>query len=338
MNYSKYLKPMALAGLFFLPMTGLLAQQKQHPSHRFYLKATGSYFFSVSNGQFPNVGPYPPYDEQVAVNPSTGASTVLSEKVLTGSYGAGVRAGLSGGYEINKYISVEASFNYFHSKQNLMTRTITTIQGTSTVVGTIQSNGHVNAVDIAPSLVISPGYTKWNPYVRFGFAVPLWGRLYIVTDATATNSVPGQPATIVAQTTLGRKEEVKPAITIGFQGAMGLTYTLNKRFGIFLETEYRNIPVKSDSKKVTSYHAVTQIINTTNGQPVGPAQTRNLSDLSVAERNTNYVTTLDQGSNTPVSTSGLVTTYKNDNIPANDLKSYINIGGLGINLGVKFRL
>ncbi|WP_315820318.1 hypothetical protein [Paraflavitalea speifideaquila] len=74
-----------------------------------------------------------------------------------------------------------------------MTRSITTIQGTNTVVGSIESNGHVDAVDFAPSIVLSPGYKKLNPYMRFGFAVPLWGRLYIETDAAKTSSVQGQP-------------------------------------------------------------------------------------------------------------------------------------------------
>src|SRR5688572_23808821 len=153
-------------------------------SGKFYMKAAGGYFFSVSNGQFPDVGPYPPRDEHVAVNPATGASTTISEKVLTGSYGEGVRGGLSFGYNFNQYIAVEGTFNYFHSKKNLMTRNLTTIQGTNTKAGSVESYGHVNAVDFAPSLVISPGFAKLNPYVRFGVVVPLWGRLFIETDAS----------------------------------------------------------------------------------------------------------------------------------------------------------
>ena len=31
------------------------------------------------------------------------------------------------------------------------------------------------------------------------------------------------------------------------------------------------------------------------------------------------------------------TMYKNDDMPANDFKSYINIGGLGANAGVRWR-
>lgn len=307
-------------------------------SGKFYMKAAGGYFFSVSPGQFPDVGPYPPRDQHDAVNPATGATTTLSEKVLTGSYGEGVRGGLSFGYNFNQYVAVEGTFNYFHSKKNLMTRNLTTIQGTQTKVGGVESHGHVTAIDFAPSLVISPGFEKLNPYVRFGVVVPLWGRLYIETDASRsrTSAVPGQPATIVAQTDIHRKEEIEPNPTIGFQGAMGVTYPLGKRFDLFAEAEYRNVPVKGKNKEVTEYEEVTNIVNTTNGQVIS-TQSRGLNDLSTAERNTEYVTTLDQNSNTPTGTTGAKTNYKDDNAPSNDLKSYINIGGLGLNLGVRVR-
>lgn len=304
----------------------------------FYFKVAGGYFFSVSPGQFPDVGPYPPRDEHVAVNPNNGNTTTLREKVLTGSYGEGVRGGVSAGYVINPFISVELTVNYFSSKKNLMTRNLTTIQNTETEVGKIESKGHVQAVDVAPSIVISPGYEKFNPYVRFGFVVPVWGRLYIETDASRTSAVAGQPSFVQAKTVISRKEEIEPSPTIGFQGALGVTYAINKRFGIFLEAEYRNVPVKSKSKEVTSYRENTKIINTNTGQQVGNDINRGLGDLSVAERNTDYVTTLDQNSNTPTGTSGTTTNYKNNNAPANDLKSYINIGGLGANLGLRIRL
>ncbi|MBO9151809.1 outer membrane beta-barrel protein [Chitinophaga sp. GCM10012297] len=327
----KTLLCLALLATAFMTRT-----QAQSTPGKFYMKVAGGYFFSVSPGQFPDVGPYPPRDEHVAVNPATGATTTISERVLTGSYGEGVRGGLSFGYTLNKYFAIEGTFNYFHSKKNLMTKNVTTVQGTNTVVGSIESHGHVNAIDFAPSLVVSPGYEKFNPYVRFGFVVPLWGKLYIETDATRTSAVPGQPAAVVAQTAIHRKEEIKPNPTFGFQGALGFNYAVARRLDIFAEAEYRNVPVRSKSKEVTEYDEVTRIVNTATGAEVG-RQTRNLNDLSTAERETEYVTVLDQNSNTPTGTTGTTTQYKNNDAPANDLKSYINIGGLGLNAGVRFR-
>lgn len=306
---------------------------------KFYLKATGGYFFSIFHGQFPNVGPYPPQDVRREVDPATGAMTTLSQKVLTGSYGQGARGGLTFGYNINKYLAIEGSFNYYHSSKNLMTRNITTAKGSGAEMGRIESNGHVNAIDFAPGLVISPGYEKINPYVRFGMVVPLWGRLIIETDATQLSrpaGVPLPPGAMV-KTDIHRKEEIKPNPTIGFQGAMGVSFNISHRFDIFVEAEYRNVPVGSKSKEVTSYEEKNNVINPANGSVLSSLPGRGLNDLSTAERNTEYVTTLDQNSNTPTGTQGSKTNYKDNNKASNDLKSYINIGGLGANAGVKFR-
>jgi hypothetical protein len=317
------------------------AQAPVNKEKGFYLKAAGSYFFSVTPGQFPNVGPYEPKEVFQTVNPVTGATTITSQKILTGSYGAGTRAGISGGYNFNRYIAVELAGNYFHSKQNLMTHQVTTIQGTSTKAGEVTSHGHVNALDVAPSLVISPGFQgKWNPYMRFGVVVPVWGRLIIETEGYRLSSVTGQP-TLSAQTNIQRKEEITPNATIGFQGALGVTYKAGNRLSLFLETEYKNIPVAGKSKEVTEYNEVTNVISNTNGSTVSTSS-RNLDGLSTAERYTTYHTTIDQNSNTPTGTTDPThptqTQYKDNTKPADDLRSYINIGGLGLNLGIRLRI
>lgn len=311
------------------------AQDNSSAHSKWYLKATGGYFFSVSPGQFPNVGPYPPQDLHTQFNPGSPNANhmdTLSRRVLTGSYGEGFRGGLSVGYNINKYLAVEASFNYYHSRKNLMTRQSTTLVGGNTELGHVESHGYVNAVDFAPGLVVSPGYEKVNPYVRFGFVVPLWGRLYIETDANQTTAV---SPTTQALTTISRKEEVKPNVTIGFQGALGVSFKVGSRFDVFVETEYRNVPVKSKEKEITQYNETTKLVAA--GKVVGESS-RTLDQLSYAEKHTIYQTTLDQNSNTPINQQGTKVIYKDDSKASNDLKSYINIGGLGANVGVKFRL
>lgn len=303
------------------------------PQSKFYMKAGGGYFFSVFPGQFPDVGPYPPHDIRSTINPANGQTTTVSDKVLTGSYGEGARGGLTFGWNINRFIALEGTVNYYHSKKNLMTRQITTIQGSGQVAGSIESYGYANAFDFAPGIVINPGFENINPYVRFGMVIPFYGRLHIETDANTTTPV---AATVVARTVIHREEEVHPNITLGFQGALGVTIPVAGKLDIFVETEYRNVPAKSKKKEVTAYEESTQVVNSGSGQVISTQQ-RGLNDLSTAERHTDYVTTLDQTSNTPVGREGAATRYKNDNEPANDLKSYINIGGLGANAGVRFR-
>lgn len=325
-----------------LGMTALLltqAAQAQNIPKKMYLKVAGGYFFSVSPGQFPDVGPYPPRDIRNTVNPATGAITEVFERVLTGSYGEGIRGGISVGYNFNRYIGIEGTFNYFHSQENLMTRNVSVFEGINKDAARIESDGHVNAVDFAPSLVFSPGLEKFNPYARFGFVVPLWGKLIIETEAMRMSRPAGVPlpAGAMVRTEIRRTEEIKPNPTFGFQGALGFNYNASRRIDVFAEAEYRNVPVRSKSKEVTEYNETNKVVNLQTDAVLSELPGRTLNDLSYAERHTEYVTVLDENSNTPTGTSGSRTTYKDDDAPANDLKSYINIGGLGINAGIRIK-
>lgn len=310
--------------------------QDVKPASKFYVKIAGGYYFSVFPGQFPKVGNYEPHDLHLEYNPATESSTPVSEKVLTGSYGAGGRGGLSFGWNINRYIAVEGTFNYYRSKKNLMTREVTTMAGSNQTIGKIESHGYVEAIDFAPGVVISPGREKVNPYVRFGVVVPLWGVLKIETDASRSGTAAVGGQTVLTQTTIHRKETVKPNVTIGFQGALGVAFPVAKMLDIFVEAEYRNIPVRSKEKEVTEYDEAISLLNPANGTVIS-TQRRGLNDLSTAERHTKFESSLDRNSNTPVSQQGATVTYKNNDQPANDLKSYINIGGLGTNVGLRWR-
>jgi hypothetical protein len=314
-----------------------LQAQSIQPDSKFYLKIGGGYYFSVFPGQFPKVGAYEPHDEHNVFDPTTNTTTTVSEKVLTGSYGGGGRGGLTFGWNINRYIAVEGSFNYYRSKKNLMTREITTLSGSTQVVGSIIAHGYVNAVDFAPAVVFNPGFEKVNPYVRLGMILPLWGRLNIETDANVSGTTVLSGQTVLTQTIIHREEKVEPNITLGFQGAFGVAFPISPKLDIFVEAEYKNVPVKSKKKKVSDYDETINLLNPATGAVIA-TQHRGLNNLSTAEKNTTYVTTLDQNSNTPVSQTGATVTYKNNDQPANDLKSYINIGGLGANAGLRWRL
>jgi len=329
-------KAALMAALCAVASMSTTQAQNIKPTSKFYVKIAGGYYFSVFPGQFPKVGSYQPHDQHLEYNPTTATSTSVSEKVLTGSYGAGGRGGLSFGWNINRYIAVEGTFNYYRSKKNLMTREVTTMAGSNQTLGKIESHGFVDAIDFAPGVVISPGFEKVNPYVRFGMVIPLWGNLKIETDASRSGTATVGGQTVLTQTSIHRNETVKPNVTIGFQGAMGVAFPVAKKLDIFVEAEYRNIPVRSKKKEVTAYDETISLLNPVNGSVISQ-QHRGLNDLSTAERHTKYVTTLDQTSNTPVSQQGATVTYKHNDQPANDLKSYINIGGLGANVGLRWR-
>jgi hypothetical protein len=325
------------------PQMGATAPLPKKGPSKFYVALNGGYFFNVSPGEFPNVGPFGPYQTTAYVDPSTGTQTsVTSNKILTGSFGQGFRGGVTVGMDVNKYVSLELAFHYFKSNKNLMTQQVYYAEGGAAgapPVLDVTSRGYVDAIDVAPAVVISPGFTHGlNPYVRFGLVVPVYGRLKIHTDGSAEGETVVGGAPYITEATFHRDEAVKPDFTLGFQGAFGLSYPVTHCLSVFVEAEYRNVPVESKSKEVTAYQETDQVINPSNGQTV-QTTTVGLSSLPTAERNTNYQTTLDQNSNTPTDNpaTNLHPTYKDENSPSNDLKSYINIGGLGANIGLKWR-
>lgn len=288
----------------------------------FYLKPTGSYFLKVTPVEFPNVGSLQPRDYVFSINPSNGAQTRISERTITGSFGQGWRAGLTGGFRFNDVVAVELGVNYFRSEENTMAKQTGYI-GNNRVLA-LEAVGQVSALDLTPSLVFHlPTQMKFKPYLKMGAVVPVYGYLDInttVSDQTGTIARTVNPNFTAIELT--RSERVKPKPTIGFLGAAGFSYPIGKNISFFSEVEYRNVSVNSDSKEVRSFNATGTLGN-------GAKVNVGLSDLPTAVRETNYHKTLTSSSNV----AG--TANYNPNQPSDDLKSYINIGGLGLNVGLK---
>jgi len=291
----------------------------------FYLKPTGSYFLKVTPVEFPNVGPLQPRDYVFSVNPSTGAQTRISEEAITGSFGQGWRAGLTGGFRFNEIVAFEMGVNYFESEKNTMAKQTGYI-GNNQVLG-LQAVGQVAAIDVTPTIVFHlPTEAKFKPYLKMGAVLPVYGYLDI---NTAVNDQTGSIARTVnpnfAAIELTRTERIKPKPTLGYIGAAGFNIPIGAKISFFSEVEYRNVSVNGDSKEVTKFAAIGTL---TNGTKVPVS----LSDLPVGTRETNYHKTLTASSNI-AGTAGY-----DPNKPSDDLKSYINIGGLGLNVGIKIGL
>ncbi|WP_199138744.1 outer membrane beta-barrel protein [Pedobacter sp. ASV12] len=288
----------------------------------FYLKPTGSYFLKVTPVEFPNVGSLQPRDYVFSINPSSGAQTRISESTITGSFGQGWRAGLTGGFRFNNVVAVELGVNYFQSEKNTMAKQTGYI-GNNRVLA-LEAVGQVSALDLTPSLVFHlPTQMKFKPYLKMGAVVPVYGYLDINTtasDQTGTIAKTVNPNFVAIELT--RSERVKPKPTLGFIGAAGFNYPIGKNISFFSEIEYRNVSVNSDSKEVKSFNATGTLAN-------GTKVNVGLNDLPTAVRETNYHKTLTPSSNV----AG--TANYNPNQPSDDLKSYINIGGLGLNVGLK---
>ncbi|UKJ05772.1 outer membrane beta-barrel protein [Solitalea lacus] len=313
--------------------TGALAQNvdvEPKAGRGWYIRGGASYFFSITPGEFPNVSEFQPYATQGnLLNPATGARDTTYMKNLTGSYGEGVRGGIAGGYMFNKTLGVEVDVNYFKSVKNLMSSDEVFAGGN--VIASRKSRGYVQAVTLAPSLVFAlPIEGKFKPYTRIGFTVPLWGTLTIESSGKRPGIITDPNSPLLGQqiiTEVSRVEKVDPKPTIGFQGALGVSYKFMENLGFYAETEYRNIPVGSKNKETTEYTRVTRLA--ANGTVI---QSRGINDLKTYERQTNYQKELTTTSNNRITNKASF----DENKPLDDNRNYINIGGLGFSVGLKY--
>ena len=148
-----------------------------------------------------------------------------------------------------------------------------------------------------------------------------------VAAAQGTASAPGTRTNLV----LNREERINPNATIGFQSALGFDYKVSSRISVFSELEYRNVSVGGKDKDLKKYDGTaTVVVNATN-TPAG-SKALTLSDQTVGDREVNYHKTINSGMNVKGSAN-----YDSTK-PSDELRSYINIGGLGLNVGLKFKL
>lgn len=306
--------------VMFAATMGVWAQE----GRGFYLKPTGSYFIKVTPVEFPNVGELQPRDRVVNINPLTGAQTLVSEEAITGSFGQGWRAGLTGGFRFSPVVAFELGVNYFESEKQTMARQTGYNQFNGNMLISIHSRGQVKAVDLTPTLVFHvPTSKNFRPYLKIGAVVPVHGYLAIATSLNdQTGTVASEVNAAFRAIELTREERIEPKPTIGFLGAAGFSVPIGPKISFFSEIEYRNVSVSSDKKEVTKFDGV----GTT---ATGARVPVTINDLPTAQRYTDYHKKIDQSSNVPGNAS------YDENKRGDDLRSYINIGGLGMNVGLK---
>lgn len=309
-----------------------LAQEKG-----FYIKPSGSYFIKVTPVEFPAINGQLARDRMITIT-GTGATatTTTSETALTGSFGQGFRAGLVGGYQFNSIIGLEVGFNYFSSqKQDMLKQTV--VNNGSTALS-LHAVGQVRAFDVAPALVFRlPSTGKFQPYSKIGVIVPVAGYLEINTEindqtgqiatSQGTISPPGTRTALM----LTREERINPRPTVGFQSALGFDYKIGNGVSLFSELEYRNISVGGKDKELKKYAGTaTVIVNATN--TVAGSRALTLEDQAAGDREVKYHKKI----NSTMNVKGQAN--YDPSRPSDDLRSYINIGGLGLNVGVKINM
>lgn len=139
-----------------------------------------------------------------------------SEQVQSLSYASGGRVALGMDYMMTPYVGFGVTGEY------LLGRTISSEKNTANDFIRVES--FARAFAIRPSVVLTAGSEKINPFIRLGaaFAFPR-------IKSTAER---GQPTALVL------KDEVYGGTAFGFSGSLGAKYTLSDRVDLFAEAEY----------------------------------------------------------------------------------------------------
>lgn len=277
----------------------------------FYTRIGGGYSFESGKTEFNNADPNGltgiMQSTDVTINADGSAVNVKS---LNGTVGAGIKANFTVGYMFNPYVGAELGVSYFHGDKILIGR----LSGPQVMS---EENTYLRGVDVAPGIFITPNFSKVNPYARIGAIIPVAGKLNIETMARQLDGG-GAGTDLVVKA----KSEVTSQFSVGYFGALGITYPLTDKISIFGEVEIKNLSIKSKSAKIVEYSTTAE----TGGQSqLIPDQ--QLADLSVYEREFEFTDEYNQSTTTP----------PNQNQPRKIPLQFANASGTGFNFGISYK-
>lgn len=226
--------------ILFLLCISTFAQKKgkQLPSQEnsFYVALQTGYQFATGNTQTFNG-----YNNSTIETSNTNAT--YKTNIL--SLGKGINFGLNLGYNFNQHVAFELGVGYLKGAT-------TTFKDTDFDGDYIEYGYQSKFVQIKPTIVLSGGFSKINPYVKFGLQVNSGSFDRIATRKTGSNILN------IIQTFSG-------GLSIGFSGGLGVNYTLNDKISLFGEFSFltmkynpeKAVLTKSDNNGVDQLPTIT---------------------------------------------------------------------------------
>lgn len=275
-------------------------------AQEFYIRGGVGYVGESGKTEFNNADPNGltmiQQSTDITINPD-GSARVES---LSGTLGGGFKANITGGYMFNNYVGAEIGFNYFSGYDK-------TIGKFSSPALQSEEVAYLQGLDVVPAIYLTPAFAKLNPYARIGAIIPAAGKLHIETTVNQIDG--GGEETDIH---VDAESEVESKFSIGFVGALGVTYPIGPKMQVFGELEFKNLSIKSKSAEITQYRTTA----VTDGNAVlVPGQ--QLADLPVNEKKFIFSDTYTEGAPDPDSPRRIPT-------------QYVNASGVGINVGIRY--
>ena len=258
------------------------AQREKPFSISFY---TG-YDHGINGYSIGNAFVYQLIDAEDLTNTSSKAS--LSNINL----GKGIPVGLTAGYLFSKYLGAALGVNYIVG--GVATANTTEITGDYTAIEVSK-----RMIQIRPSLVLTPGLDKVNPYIKMG---PVLGMANVTIDQN--RKVGSDHYNIVLDLTGG--------LAVGFQSSFGVLYPLNDRLRFFGELTYTDLFYEPTKGEYTVY------------SKNGVSQ---LPTMNTYTKEIDFVDTITSGPGAPSPTN-----------PQQRYRSPLSFSSIGLHVGLHYSL
>jgi hypothetical protein len=218
------------------------------------------------------------------------------------SFGKGICAGIYGGYMFTENLGAELGLAYLIGGKNVYTYEVNNTPGNfkAKEVATYRSQ----MIRIVPALRMTVGDDALKPYMKCGMIIGVGGK---VTEETIYE------ASGASNARSERLWEYSGGLSLGFHGALGVTYMISDKMGIFAETAANLQSWAMKKGQMTKYDLD------------GKDQ---LPQIDGSEKEIEFVDsyTIDSSALPDV------------NSPSKELRQYLPFSSIGINIGIHFTL
>lgn len=225
------------------------------------------------------------------------------------SFGSGVNGVAALGVTLHRNIAIELGIGIGIAPQKYKysyKETATSTAPTYTDIFSVQSTKYQKTpVFILPAIVLQTDGEKVNVYSRLGVVLPVAGKLMDERKYTQDNS--GSPFTGAQEETY----EIKTRFAVGFHGALGIQWNLDRNFALFAEVN--GMSMNAYAKKAT----LTRLT-------IGGVDY--LSQASMAQKETEFEFSEEELNTAP------------SNAPSKAKTFAIPYSNIGVGIGFKFRI
>jgi hypothetical protein len=230
--------------------------------------------------------------ESLLYNGTQTSTTTSNFELVSFSLGKGVNFGGTIGYMFHKNIGAELGVNYLISGE-------TTSRYSSYTGNYLNRAYNAKMILLKPTLIISSGFEKINPYAKFGL---------LLNSGYATQQFDDKSGGNTSEQTT----KMNGGIGIGFTASAGISYGITNKIAIIGELNYNGLTYSPKKGLVTA--------SKENGVD-------NLATLTTREKEIEYTNTFsnDGGSSDP---------NKPSKLPLQNLP----FSSLGLNIGLRYNL